>query len=70
MAAAVADYTPVKTAENKIKKSGDNLSVDFHSTVDILKTMGQSKKPGQVLVGFALETENEVASAEKKLKSN
>ena len=69
MAAAVADYTPVKTAENKIKKSGDNLSVDFHSTVDILKTMGQSKKPGQVLVGFALETENEVASAEKKLKS-
>jgi phosphopantothenoylcysteine decarboxylase / phosphopantothenate---cysteine ligase len=69
MAAAVADYTPVKTAANKIKKTSDNLSVDLHSTTDILMKMGQSKKPGQVVVGFALETENEISNAEKKLKS-
>jgi phosphopantothenoylcysteine decarboxylase/phosphopantothenate--cysteine ligase len=69
MAAAVADYTPVKTALNKIKKSKDKLSVDLHSTTDILKKMGQSKQAGQILVGFALETENEVANAEKKLRS-
>ncbi len=69
MAAAVADYTPDKTASNKIKKTRENLSVDLHSTTDILKKMGQIKKPGQVVVGFALETENEVANAEKKLKS-
>jgi len=69
MAAAVADYTPVKTAANKIKKTSDNLSVDLHSTTDILKKMGQSKKPGQVVVGFALETENEISNAGKKLKS-
>ncbi len=69
MAAAVADYTPVVTATDKIKKSKDKLSVDLHSTTDILKKMGQSKKIAQTLVGFALETENEIANAEKKLKS-
>ena len=69
MAAAVADYTPVLSAPNKIKKTKEHLSVDLHSTTDILKKMGQVKKKGQILVGFALETENELANAEKKLKS-
>ena len=69
MAAAVADYTPSKTSANKIKKSKDLLSVDLQSTTDILKKMGDAKKSGQVLVGFALETENEVANAEKKLNN-
>ncbi|MCX6282571.1 MAG: bifunctional phosphopantothenoylcysteine decarboxylase/phosphopantothenate--cysteine ligase CoaBC [Bacteroidetes bacterium] len=69
MAAAVADYTPVKTAQNKIKKTSDNLSVNLHSTTDILRKMGQAKKNMQVLVGFALETENEIANAGNKLKN-
>ena len=69
MAAAVADYTPVKQAENKIKKTKDELSVELQSTTDILKKMGEAKKAGQILVGFALETENEIASAEEKLKN-
>lgn len=69
MAAAVADYSPVKAAEDKIKKSDEKLSVDLESTTDILKKMGQEKKEGQVLVGFALETNDELANAEKKLKT-
>jgi len=69
MAAAVADYTPVKKAENKIKKTSEDLSVDLHSTTDILKKMGEAKKKNQVLVGFALETENEITNALKKLSS-
>lgn len=67
MAAAVADYTPVSPSGSKIKKKQDNLSVDLHSTTDILKKLGQAKSSGQVLVGFALETENEVSNAAKKL---
>ena len=69
MAAAVADYAPVKTAENKIKKTSTKLSVDLQSTTDILQEMGKDKKEGQVLVGFALETNDELANAEKKLKN-
>ncbi len=69
MAAAVADYKPVETAGKKIKKTRENLSVDLSSTTDILKKMGEAKKNGQVLVGFALETDNEVANAEEKLKN-
>lgn len=68
-AAAVADYTPVQVADQKIKKNGQALTVELKQTVDILKTVGLAKKSGQVVVGFALETQDEVANAQKKLKT-
>jgi phosphopantothenoylcysteine decarboxylase/phosphopantothenate--cysteine ligase len=67
MAAAVADYTPVITAKEKIKKKEDRFSVELTKTRDILKSLGEIKKPGQVLVGFALETSNEKENAKNKL---
>jgi phosphopantothenoylcysteine decarboxylase/phosphopantothenate--cysteine ligase len=67
MSAAVADYTPVATALQKIKKSDDVFSIDLKKTKDILKHLGTIKKAGQVLVGFALETNNEKEFALKKL---
>ena len=69
MTAAVADYTPENVAEEKIKKSGDRMVLKLKPTKDILAEMGKKKKPGQFLVGFALETEDAVANAEKKLKN-
>jgi len=69
MSAAVADFTPSVVANNKIKKNGSPLSVDLTPTVDILKELGLKKSKKQVLVGFALETENEVEHAQKKLKN-
>ena len=69
MAAAVADYTPVNKAEEKIKKKEDQLTITLQKTRDILKSLGERKKPGQVLVGFALETNNEAANAREKLIS-
>ncbi|MCK5079828.1 MAG: bifunctional phosphopantothenoylcysteine decarboxylase/phosphopantothenate--cysteine ligase CoaBC [Bacteroidales bacterium] len=69
MTAAVADYTPESVAEEKIKKSGDEMVLKLKPTKDILAEMGKNKKPGQFLVGFALETEDAVANAEKKLKN-
>jgi phosphopantothenoylcysteine decarboxylase/phosphopantothenate--cysteine ligase len=69
MAAAVADYTPEQAASEKIKKKDDNWSLSFTRTRDILKSLGQEKKTGQILVGFALETNNEKANALEKLKS-
>lgn len=67
MAAAVADYTPVVTAAEKIKKKEDGLTVELTKTKDILKELGEKKKKGQVLVGFALETNNEQENAKEKL---
>lgn len=67
MAAAVADYTPVVMAAEKIKKKEDGLTVELTKTKDILKELGEKKKKGQVLVGFALETNNEQANAKEKL---
>jgi phosphopantothenoylcysteine decarboxylase/phosphopantothenate--cysteine ligase len=67
MAAAVADYTPVKTENQKIKKSGKAISLDLKQTRDILKALGEQKKERQVLVGFALETTNEKQNALQKL---
>ncbi len=67
MAAAVADYTPVKQATQKIKKHEAGLSLDLIKTRDILKAMGERKKSGQILVGFALETNNETEYAKEKL---
>ncbi|RYY65968.1 MAG: bifunctional phosphopantothenoylcysteine decarboxylase/phosphopantothenate--cysteine ligase CoaBC [Chitinophagaceae bacterium] len=68
MAAAVADYTPVEVSEQKIKKAEDGLTLTLKKTADILGTLGKQKKDGQVLVGFALETENEEAHARQKLE--
>ena len=65
--AAVADYTPEFVAENKIKKSDMSLSISVIKTTDILAVMGKKKRANQVIVGFALETENEIANAQKKL---
>lgn len=67
MSAAVADYTPVKTEKEKIKKSGDVITIELTKTKDILKHLGEIKKPHQLLVGFALETNNEEDYAKKKL---
>lgn len=69
MSAAVADYTPRKTAGNKIKKGDEpsGLTLDLQPTTDILGELG-TKRNAAVLVGFALETENEVRNAKEKLK--
>lgn len=69
MAAAVSDFSPVKTASQKIKRTGDNLSIELKANPDIAKSMGVIKKKDQILVGFALETENEEINALAKLKS-
>ncbi len=68
MAAAVADYTPVAPAKEKIKKKEEHLTVDLVKTKDILKSLGDKKGKGQVLVGFALETTNEKQNAMDKLQ--
>ena len=65
--AAVADYRPAQVADQKIKKKEAALKIDLEPTVDILAYMGAEKKK-QLLVGFALETENEVANAQGKLQ--
>ena len=69
MAAAVADYTPVKTSTTKIKKNKDELVIELKRTKDILKSLGETKSSKQVLVGFALETNNEQEYALEKLKN-
>lgn len=68
MSAAVADYRPTVAAESKIKKKDAALRVDLEPTEDILAWMGAHKPAGQVLVGFALETDDAVANAEGKLQ--
>jgi len=68
MAAAVADYTPATVAESKLKKDEAGLTLHFERTVDILAALGQQKRPGQQLIGFALETDNGVAHARQKLQ--
>ena len=67
MAAAVADYTPKDIQKNKIKKKQDNLSIDLVSTKDILESVGKNKADNQLLIGFALETDNEELNAKKKV---
>ncbi len=68
MSAAVADYTPLEPAPEKIKKQGETLTIELKKTKDILKYLGSQKRAGQVLVGFALETTNEAGNALKKLE--
>ena len=67
MSAAVADYTPAHVAPEKIKKDNAQLSVELVKTKDILASVGKIKSDRQLLIGFALETENEVENAKKKL---
>ena len=68
MAAAVADYTPVRPAKSKIKSSGKPLTIKLKPTADILKWAGEHKKKTQTVVGFALEDKKLRERAEKKLK--
>lgn len=67
MSAAVADFTPATTNTEKIKKTAGGLTVELTKTKDILKALGQEKRKGQLLVGFALETNNEKEYAREKL---
>lgn len=68
--AAVADYAPEAVAENKIKKAdGEPLTLTLRPTEDVLRRLGQQKRPGQTLVGFAAETENLDAQARAKLSA-
>ncbi|GAA4461789.1 bifunctional phosphopantothenoylcysteine decarboxylase/phosphopantothenate--cysteine ligase CoaBC [Nemorincola caseinilytica] len=67
LAAAVADYRPETMATGKIKKSDTGLTLTLTKTDDILASLGKIKQPWQTLVGFALETDNELENAAKKL---
>ncbi len=67
MSAAVADYTPEKVSIAKIKKNGDELHLKLKKTKDILAELGKQKTKKQILVGFALETNNELDNARQKL---
>lgn len=69
MTAAVADFTPMHSADQKIKKTGGGMVLHLASTKDIARQLGTMKTPAQVFVGFALETQNEMANARKKLES-
>ncbi len=69
LSAAVADYRPGVCADHKLKKQGDEgMTLTLVQNPDILATLGSMKQPGQTLVGFALETDNELANAEGKLQ--
>ena len=68
LCAAVADFTPAIVAENKIKREGNKLILELEPTKDIAKALGQMKKQGQVMVGFALETNDEENHAKEKLQ--
>jgi len=68
LSAAVADYKPAKVSTEKIKKSANALQIELEPTVDILANLGKHKKENQILVGFALETNDELNYAKDKLK--
>lgn len=67
LSAAVADYRPVQYSASKIKKKDDDLQLPLVKTIDIAAALGRIKRPGQLLVGFALETDQEEAHALQKL---
>jgi phosphopantothenoylcysteine decarboxylase/phosphopantothenate--cysteine ligase len=69
MAAAPADYRPLKTENNKIKKSDKNMDIRLIPTTDILKQVASKKRDNQIVVGFSLETENEIENSRKKLRA-
>ncbi len=68
LSAAVADYRPAEVSDLKIKKEGSDLSLNMVKTADILAALGREKKTGQILIGFALETNNEEENAIGKLR--
>ena len=68
LCAAVADFTPETTAEQKIKRTGEDMVIRLKPNPDIAASLGQMKKQGQTLVGFALETNDEESNAQAKLK--
>jgi len=68
MAAAVADYRPATSSDSKIKKKDEALVLALEPTTDILKSLGKTRKEGQILVGFAMETDNVDANARRKLE--
>jgi phosphopantothenoylcysteine decarboxylase/phosphopantothenate--cysteine ligase len=67
-AAAVADYRPAQQAMEKIKRNGDAMTIALEPNPDIAATMGALRREGQILVGFALETNNEQVYAQAKLE--
>ncbi len=69
LAAAVADYSPTEVADKKIKKKAEQFDINLKKTVDIAAFLGQAKTEKQILVGFALETNNAVENAQKKISS-
>lgn len=68
LCAAVADFTPIAAAENKLKRENDNLTLELKPTQDIAASVGEMKTESQFLVGFALETNNEEANALNKME--
>jgi phosphopantothenoylcysteine decarboxylase/phosphopantothenate--cysteine ligase len=68
-AAAIADYTPINVAEEKIKKADERITVELKKTPDTLLALGKMKSKNQILIGFALETNNELENAKAKLKN-
>ena len=66
-AAAVADYTPETTADHKLKKSDDDMSIRLRRTEDILKYIGEHKRDDQIVCGFSMETENLIENSKAKL---
>lgn len=68
-AAAVADYTPLTTADSKIKKSEGDMSIPLRRTEDILRYIGQNKRNGQIVCGFSMETDNVIENSRRKLSS-
>ena len=68
-AAAVADYTPVTTADSKLKKSDSEMNIPLKRTTDILKYIGENRRAGQVVCGFSMETDNVIENSRKKLVS-
>ncbi|PID88788.1 MAG: phosphopantothenoylcysteine decarboxylase, partial [Bacteroidia bacterium] len=69
MAAAVADYKPAQTHQQKIKKSEGNSQIELAANKDILKSLGKIKTDKQLLIGFALETNDAIAHAQQKLEA-
>ncbi len=67
-AAAVADYRPKQVSEDKVKKKDDQVSIELERTDDILKYLGQHKKPGQFLCGFSMETKDMIGNSRAKLE--